>query len=292
MVERGLAPFPHGTLDGQPERNVKMKNLVAFFLLTFGITWGLAAFATLLPDQFAAVFGPLTGSSPIFYFAVAAPSISATLLTLLREGWSGLGTLYGRLIRWRFGFQWYALVLVGFPLVGWLVTRFIGSEQRFNLSTPALVLGLLFSLLISGPLGEELGWRGYALPRLLARFRPLPASLILGLIWGIWHVPSFFLSGMVQAQLSLALFLLAALGMSVLVTWLFQHTGGSVLMAVLFHYMVNFGFSVIGVPMSAFSMVVLAGAALVVLLDKDWRASVPGRTNLAARRAANDPLAG
>ncbi len=268
-----------------------MKPLVSFFLCTFVITWGIAAWAMLFPEQFAAVFGPLTGFSPIYYTAVAAPTISATILTLVGDGWAGLGALYRRLVRWRFGIRWYALVLVGFPVVGWLTIQFAGSDVKFDYSSPALLLGMLLSLLISGPLGEELGWRGYALPRLLARFRPLPASLILGAIWGVWHLPSFFLSGLVQAQLSLGLFLLAALGMSVLVTWLFCHTGESVLIAVLFHYMVNFGFSILGVPVPALTLVVLVAAGLVVVLDRGLFGQAGERAKAAPRVSPDSAVA-
>lgn len=241
---------------------------IPFFLITFGITWGLGAFAIFLPTQFQALFGEMTGSHPLYILAVAAPTIAATILTLAREGWPGLRALYGRLLRWRFGLRWYALVLVGIPALGWLTARVAGPEPKFDLSTPALVFTLLFYLLITGPLGEELGWRGYALPRLLDRFNPFAASLILGAIWGVWHLPSFYLSSMVQSDLSLPIFLFAALCLSILATWLFQHTGGSVLIVVLLHYTVNFSYSVLGAPQPAFTLVMLGLAVLVVVLDK------------------------
>jgi membrane protease YdiL (CAAX protease family) len=200
--------------------------------------------------------------------AGAAPTISATIVTLAQEGWSGLRLLYARLARWRFGVQWYALVLIGVPVLGYLISRVAGPDPKFDLSTPALLFSMLLNLLITGPLGEELGWRGFALPRLLKRFNPLVASLILGVIWGVWHLPSFFLSSMVQSTLSLPIFLLGACCLAVLATWIFQHTGGSVLITVLLHYTVNFSFSVLGTPVAAFTLVMLVGAVLVVVLDR------------------------
>jgi CAAX protease family protein len=242
--------------------------LVLFFILTFVITWGIGAFAILLPAQFRAIFGEMSVFSPLFILAVAAPTISATILTLVCEGWSGLGALYARLIRWRFGIPWYALVLIGIPVLGWLTSRVAGADPTYDLSTPALIFAALLNLLITGPLGEELGWRGYALPRLLKRFNPFVASLILGAIWGVWHLPSFFVSSLVQAGLVLPIFLFGALCTSILATWVFQHTGGSVLVTVLLHYMLNFSLSVVGAPFPAFTLVMLVPTILVVLLDK------------------------
>jgi membrane protease YdiL (CAAX protease family) len=247
---------------------VKEHQGIVFFVITFAITWGIGAFAIFLPVQFRALFGEISDTHPLYYIAVAAPTISASLLTLAWEGWHGLGDLFKRLLRWRFGIHWYALVLIGLPVFGWLITRLTGSSPLKDVSTPALLFTLLFNLLITGPLGEELGWRGYALPRLFERFSPIKASLILGLVWGTWHLPSFYVSTMVQAGLSLPLFLLNAICLSILASWLFMNTGGSVLITVLLHYMANFCVSVLGVPIPAFTALMLAAVILVVALDK------------------------
>jgi CAAX protease family protein len=254
------------------QRGIWLKNhqLIVFFILTYAITWGIAALVFLLPKQIEAIFGKLNVFNPLFILAVAAPTISATLLTAIWEGKSGLGILYGRLIRWRFGIQWYAVVLIGVPLLGWLTTLVAGSTPQYDLSTTALIISALLNLLITGPLGEELGWRGYALPRLLTRFNPFFTSLMLGVIWGVWHLPSLFISSLVQSQLTIPVFIFGAICMSVLVTWLFQHSGGSILITILFHYMVNFSMSVIGAPFSAFMMVLLLCAVLVVLIDRGF----------------------
>ena len=176
--------------------------------------------------------------------------------------------LYARLIQWRFGIQWYAFILIGIPLLGWLSTLAADATPAFVITTPAMAVSIFFNLLYTGPLCEELGWRGYALPRLLNQFSPLVASLILGFFWGVWHLPSFFISSLVQSSLSLPAFLLFGLITSILMTWIFQHTGGSVLAAVLFHYTVNLSLSIIGAPLAAFTLVMLAAAVLVVVLDK------------------------
>ena len=87
--------------------------------------------------------------------------------------------------------------------------------------------------------GEELGWRGYALPQLLALWSPLTSSLILGVLWGLWHLPTFFITGMPQYGLPLPAFILLTIEYSVLLTWLFLHTHGSVLIATLCHGAIN-----------------------------------------------------
>ena len=242
-------------------------SLIAFFLLTFAITWGLALLIVLFPGSFEALFGKLSPSNPVFIVAVAGPTLAATILTLARDGWAGLRMLYARLTQWRFGLQWYALLLVGMPLLGYIISWVTGSEPKYDLSTPVLLFSLLLNELILGPIGEELGWRGFAFPRLLQQFNPLVASLILGAIWGVWHLPAFFLSGLPQTNLAIPVFLFGALCLSILATWIYLHTGGSVLSMVLFHFMVNCSMDVLGAPLPAFTWVMAVAAALVILLE-------------------------
>lgn len=242
--------------------------LIPFFVLTFLITWGIAAFLFLLPGPFEALFGKISMSSPVFVLAVAAPTISATIITYIRSRWPGLRDLYSRIVRWRFGIQWYALVLIGLPILGYLVAQLAGPQPRPDLSTPLLVLGFLAGQLILGPLGEELGWRGFALPRLLRRFSPLMAGLILGIIWGVWHLPSFFVSTLALSSLAIPVFLFGALCMSILATWLYLHTGGSVLITVLFHLAFNSSLNAFGASFNWFTLGIAICAALVIALDR------------------------
>jgi NhaP-type Na+/H+ or K+/H+ antiporter len=95
---------------------------------------------------------------------------------------------------------------------------------------------------------------------------------VLGVFWGVWHLPSFFITTLVQSGLSLPVFLTMGLCTSILMTWIFQHTDGSVLIAVLFHYAVNFCLSIIGASLPAMALIFLVGALLVLTLDKrmDW----------------------
>lgn len=256
--------------------------LVPFFALTYLITWGIAAFFFLFPGPFEAIFGKMTMSSPVFVLAVAAPTISATIIAYVRDRWSGLRELYAQLVRWRFGIQWYALVLIGVPILGYLVSRFAGEPLKNDLSSPLLVLVFLINQLILGPLGEELGWRGFALPRLLQRFSPLAASLLLGAIWGVWHLPSFFASSLVQSGLAIPVFLAGALCMSILATWFYLHTGRSVLVTVLFHLAFNASLNAFGASFTWFMAALAVCAILVVALDRRFGWWQPVRAAAAA----------
>jgi uncharacterized protein len=107
------------------------------------------------------------------------------------------------------------------------------------------VVNLPLVLLLGGPLGEEFGWRGYAQPVLQDRLGWRTASLVLGLVWGMWHLPLFYIAGTAQVHIPLALFLLSVLAMSVLFAWLVNRTAGSVVAALLFHTAINFWPSVV-----------------------------------------------
>jgi hypothetical protein len=242
--------------------------VTTYFIITYAITWSIGILAILFPEQFRRIFGDLNYWNPVALIAISAPTISATILTAVWQGKAGLRELYSRLFRWRFGIQWYAFIFLVIPFLGWLAARVGGATPVYELTDPVFAFLFALNLLYTGPLCEELGWRGYALPRLLGQFNPLAASLILGIFWGVWHLPSFYISSVVQSSLSLPAFLLFGLFTSILMTWIFQHTGGSVLAAVLFHYTINVSFSIIGAPLVAFGLLLMALTVLVLALDK------------------------
>jgi CAAX protease family protein len=252
------------------ENAMKKRPLVAFFVLTFAITWGLGACFALFPTSLEALFGKISGSNPLFLVAVYAPSFSALIITLYTGGVAGVKALLSRLIRWRAGLRWYLIVLLGVPLLllasailsAWLSGHSLEFTPRH---WPLAIYPLLTSLFRDpGPLGEELGWRGFALPRLLERRSALSASLILGLIWGGWHLPAFFFSGLPQSRFSLPAFLIVVVDLSVLMTWVFQNTQGSVLMTILIHWLFNAN----DLPRGTFPVMagVFTAAALTVVI--------------------------
>ena len=209
--------------------------ITVFLVLTFGLTWSIAATAILAADWFTAVFGGLNARAPMFYLAVWSPNIAAFVVTLMVSGWSGISDLFARLFRWRVR-PWVWIAALGFFPVLMLIAELIGLALGDPLPTTAnwtaLAAGMVtLPLLALGPLGEELGWRGFLLPRLLDRVQPLTAALILGPVWMAWHLPAFFLSGMPQSNMSLFIFVLSGVSLNVFITWLFLNARHSILIA-------------------------------------------------------------
>ena len=201
-----------------------------FFVLTFLITWGVWVPRILAPNGIAGTLALLGTYGP----AIAAV-ITAALTGNLRD-------LGARLVRWRVGWQWYAVVLLG-PAAFYAVLLALdvalgSSDDLLQPNVFRVVSGVLpffVVLLLTDGLGEETGWRGFALPRMLGRTGPLPASLFLGVVWATWHLPLFWTVGNPNYGDSFLIMLVSLPAMSVLYTWLFQHTAGSALIAILLH---------------------------------------------------------
>lgn len=214
-----------------------------YLAIVFGVTWGLAVVVLGFPAWSTAHFGVLNASSPIFYAAVWAPDFAAVVLSLAFAGPRGLAQLFGRLVR-PVSWIWVLIAIGLFPALMLLL-------QALHLASgaplaPASAWGAyaasIFSVatLTLGASGEELGWRGFLLPRLLGRFSPLMAALVLGIVWAIWHIPAFLVSTLTQSSLAFPVFLLTVICLSVFMTWIYVHTRGSILVAgVLPHVMAN-----------------------------------------------------
>src|SRR5215211_5961334 len=211
--------------------------LVTFFLLAYGLTWAI---------QIPVAAGVLEGSG---WRAVTwVPAIAALLAAALTGGRGALRELGSRLVRWRVGWQWYLVVILGpaaFSLAVAGVYTLLGGSWS-EAAPPALLEGpllflplFLLILTLTDGLGEELAWRGFALPRLLTRYNALVASLVLGVIWGLWHLPLVWTEGNAMYQQPVWLLLVDITAKSVLFTWVFLHTRGSVLIAMLFHGATN-----------------------------------------------------
>ncbi len=246
---------------------MKRRPLITFFVVVFTITWGIGAFTLLRPALVKTFFPGPALTNPLFYAAVYAPTVTSLVLTILLDGAVGLKRLLGRLIPWRAGAQWYVIVLAGYPaiaLVAGLAGSPFGVRQGHVPNWWHFYSALIPALLIDpGPVGEELGWRGFALPRLLVRWSPLVASLILGVIWGVWHLPAFFIAGLPQKSLTFFALLVATICVSVIDTWIFLRTGGNLLLRILVHLMTNHCFKLLGI---LFGTSVPAGAICAVVI--------------------------
>lgn len=203
---------------------VRRSPLVSFFVLAYLFAWGLVL---------------LTGISMAFGFlALFGPAAAALIVTACAEGRAGVRALLARVAIWRVGLRWY-LVALGLPallalgVIGLQIA--LGAPPALQLSALSPLTLLLFVLVI----GEELGWRGFALPRLQARYGALGASLILGLLWAAWHLPNQLIPGLEHYGSGILAFAAYVVPMTVLFTWLSTHTRGSVLLAWLFHGAIN-----------------------------------------------------
>jgi membrane protease YdiL (CAAX protease family) len=218
---------------------ISLRALIPFFLITFGLAWGILGLYIFLSDQMTKLFGQLTGQHPLFFLAVYAPAIGAVVVVYSKTGGKGLKKFFSRLGLWRCSFSWYAFLLAGIPLVffggSYLKGNLFTDPFPFN-STISVVVALLLAA-IKGPV-EEFGWRGIVLPLLQRKLAPVWAALLLGIIWGIWHLPAFLLSGTQQSNWDFAPFFAGCIALSVIVTPLFNASGGSILLSAFFHFMV------------------------------------------------------
>jgi membrane protease YdiL (CAAX protease family) len=245
---------------------MRSRPLLTYFILAFVITWSIGGTAVFASDWFTRTFGELNASNPMFFLAVYAPSMLSIALTALFEGRAGLRALFARLDPRRCHPVWYLVVIGGFlgltAIAGWIGEALGGGAPMWKIS--GAISALAFALFLdAGPLGEELGWRGFALPRMLERWTPVTASLILGLVWGIWHLPAFYVSSLSQSQIPLPVFILGAVSLSVVTCWLFLKTKGSVLIAILAHLMANHAGDVTG---ASFHELTYALTAIAVIL--------------------------
>jgi membrane protease YdiL (CAAX protease family) len=213
------------------------------------------------------IFGELTGQHPLFFLSVYAPAIAAFIVVTHNCGILGLRRYLSRLLLWRCSPAWYAFLIIGIPLL-----FFIGSALKGNLfaepfpfpSFPSLILALVLTA-IKGPV-EEFGWRGLALPLLQRKLTPIWAGLILGVIWGFWHLPAFLLSGTPQSAWTFGPFFAGSVAVSVIVTALFHSSRGSIVLPALIHFQLNNPIWPDAQPYDMFAFV--AAAAVVVWMNR------------------------
>jgi membrane protease YdiL (CAAX protease family) len=187
------------------------------------LTWALLPFAQAsVAVGLVALFGPA----------------AAAVITAALGGRQELGDLCTRVTFWRVPIRWYVLALfLPLPITTLAsVLEYLWGAHGTMQFQPISALGIMVFVLV---VGEEVGWRGFALPRLLARFGPWSASAILGVLWALWHLPLFYLAGMPQFGHPVVPFFGYTFALSIILTVLAQNTQGSVVIATLFHGAVN-----------------------------------------------------
>lgn len=223
------------------------QKFLTFCVATLVFSWScwLPVLGGIRSNLFESSLGTLTG----FFAGAYGPSFCAVLLSFFFEGRHGLKRLFQRRLEGAAALKWSAAVLLVGPLVyAGAIALFeslgggLGAPNYGVL--PWIPIIFLVSLFL-GPLAEELGWRGYALPQLQLDARFLRANLTLGLLWALWHAPLFWaatgtaISGMPVSVSSVALFAVAVLGSTFVYSWAYQRTKGSVFIAILLHLSLN-----------------------------------------------------
>lgn len=256
---------------------MKRHPLVWFFVIAFAITWGLGFVMVVFGDALAEYFGPFRYDSPfwkiIFHLAVYAPAIAAFTVIGVVKGRPGVKSYFGRIFKWRVGLRWYLSVFLGFPAMFFaarlLAIAFGAEVPEYGFDSPLGWLAPVLFAIVNDPGGiEELGWRGFALPMLQRRFGGLNAALILGVIWGIWHLPAFMISGTNQSAMSLPIFLVGSVAFSVLLAVIYNGSGGSVLLCFFTHWLANatMGYFVGGGMMYTTAVMVVVAIVLIGVL--------------------------
>lgn len=188
---------------------------------------------------------------PLIIYASWTPNIAAFIVIrlILREK-GGIRQLVGGWSKWRVGFQWYIAAISPLFISFVAVVVFLAFGGKPQKPDQPIIAPLLLSLILStitGAMGEELGWRGFLLPRIQQRANSLISSLIVGIIWALWHLPLWLLPGYGWDAIPYWSFALGAISTSVIMTWILNNTGGSLLMASIMHLMMNYGFGVVGI---------------------------------------------
>ena len=227
------------TTTAQP-RTARRYGLILYFVAAYAWQW-LCLFLS-----FLMVHGQITLPVPhelIDTIGALSPLLAAIAVIAYESGGTGVRALLRQALRWRVRPRWYAVALGGpFLLAFACVTFYLASggtlPTAVRLPLPIwllLPIYLIFVGLFAGGLDEELGWRGYALPRLQQRYGALAASLILGVIWAGWHLPNWFLPDSNQAAISFPIFVAGAVALSIILAWLYNSTSGSLLLVILAH---------------------------------------------------------
>jgi membrane protease YdiL (CAAX protease family) len=260
-------------------RWVRTYPVVTFFLVAYVFSWSV----WLLAVPVAAGAGP-GARAAVHYLGLCGPTVAAVILSAWLHGRRGVGELLGRIARWRVGVGWYLFALlstlaIGLAAVG-LHALVRGTRPPFDFSFVAA------QLILPAGLPEEFGWRGFALPHLMKKRGAVAASLVIALFWVLWHPP---ISPALRNPPVLVLFLIEVSALSILFSWLYINSGGSVLLVVLYHFVANHMVRMLSIPAAPtvwLTYVVLLWVVAGVVIFRYGGASL---TRLASARAAIGP---
>ena len=262
---------------------IKGHPLLSFYALVFAISWGAILIVVGLgPGGFSATPQQFQKAVPYAVPAmVLGPGVAGIILTGLIDGRAGLREFRSRLLKWRVGARWYAVALLTAPLVFTAVfvpLSLISPEflpRIFITSDKATVLLMGIAAGLTAGIFEELGWTGFAIPRMRLRYGVLGTGLIVGILWAAWHLlQNYWASGVTSGEISGTFWLVNAVvgtlvgslvAYRVLMVWVYERTGGSLPVAMLMHVSLTF-FTIIVFPPSAVEANLISGYAYTAVL--------------------------
>ena len=208
--------------------SLKDNKLLIFFILSYIISWSLWGLST------------VTDLSGLEILGRFGPSLAALILLFIYKEKNELVEVRNRLFKANVNYRYYLISLLGPAIIvlpSILINQLItGTTPTFNdASEWYLIIVIFFYVLFLSVIGEEIGWRGYALPKMIDRFGALKSGIYLGIIWALWHLPLFFMEGEFHQSIPYYIFFIDTICISVIITWLFIKTKGSLLIVILFH---------------------------------------------------------
>ena len=228
---------------------IQRRSLLAYFILSYGLFWLFLALCAvvLLSLGFEPAALPSWLSQLLTILGSWTPTVAAVIVTGMLGGREAIQRLLKRLVQFHLPVRWYLAALIpwGLAFVGAGIYRLSGGAASGGVSlSSGFWGGLFFFNLLSGPMGEEAGWRGFALPRLLEKYSALSASVILGIAWDFWHLPLWVIGG---STLQYCLFFsIGIISLSVVMTWIFRKTPNSLVPMAIIHFSYNVSLSLIG----------------------------------------------
>ena len=233
---------------GNLKQLMRQHPLFSFFFLAYAFSWIMVI--PYILSQWDILHGDFRF---VFVIKSFGPLLAGFSMIRLMEGKAGVLRLRRSCVQWRAGWQWYLFILLVLPavfLIGIIILP--GALASFQGFPPHFAVTYLVTFVIiffgGGPLGEEPGWRGFALPRMQPRYGALRGTLLLGVMWTFWHLPDFLTDAQrggpganfaTLLTINFPIFFLMVMAFSVIFTWVFNHTGGSVFIAILLHASIN-----------------------------------------------------
>jgi hypothetical protein len=220
---------------GKLRMNQKEKFPLGYFLITYLFTW---AFQIPVMLESQKIISLPVAPQILLLLSIFGPFAAAFSLTFREDGLKGARRLFKRGFDFNFSWKIYLFVTLTPILTAFLAFLATGGS-RYNAKFPALLGTFVIFFFLGGSFGEEFGWRGFALPRLLKIYGPFAASLVIGVFWTIWHLPLFGIAGTSQFYTPLWLYFIYVTALSVQYTWVFRRSDGNVFACLLLHTFTN-----------------------------------------------------